>query len=212
MSRAVLSAITSGLLDLLAPRTCPGCDLALDPGQIGFCGACAPLLDALDPGSSGGAAFVFGGPLADAIRRLKYRRRTDHAAPLGALLADACAPLAGRVDVVAPIPLHPRRLSERGFNQATLMAAIVADRLGVPLDCGALRRVRDTRAQAGLDAHARVDNVRGCFAGRVSLERLRVLVVDDVRTTGATFGEAARALGDAGAIDVHVRALAGAEG
>lgn len=211
MSRAVLHAILGGLLDLLAPRSCPGCDLALDPGEVGFCGGCAPLLERLDPSAAGGAAYLFGGPLADAIRRLKYRGRTDHAGALGRLLADACAPLAGRVDVVVPIPLHPRRLRERGFNQASVLGAFVAERLGVPLDASGLQRLRDTPAQAGLDAIRRVDNVRGCFAGRVRLERTRVLVLDDVRTTGATFADAARALSDAGATEVCVRALAGAE-
>lgn len=153
----------------------------------------------------------FGGPLADALRRLKYARRTELVPALAALLAGACAPLAGRVDAVVPIPLHPARLRARGFNQAALLAAPVAARLGVPLDAGALRRVRDTPAQAGLGASDRASNVRGCFAARLRPGRTRVLVIDDVRTTGATFAEAARALREAGAIEVHVRALAGAD-
>lgn len=207
----MLAAITGGLLDLLAPRTCPGCDLDLPPGEAGFCGACAPLLEPMTRERAGDAAYVFGGPLADAIRRWKYRRRTDHAPALAELLAAACAGFAGRIDAVAPIPLHPKRLRERGFNQASLLGSVVAHRLGVPLDAGALRRTRDTQAQAGLAARDRADNVRGCFVARARATRTRILVIDDVRTTGATFAAAATALRAAGAVEVYVMALAGAE-
>ncbi|UJR80727.1 ComF family protein [Sandaracinus amylolyticus] len=207
----MLDIAWNGLLDLLAPRTCPGCDLDLPPGVNAFCGACDVLLERLTPDRGANAAYEFGGPMADALRRLKYGRRTDHVAALGALLADACASFAGRVDAVVPIPLHPKRLRERGFNQAALLAAPVASRLGVALDAGALRRTRDTPAQAGLGAADRASNVRGCFAARVKPSRRRVLVIDDVRTTGATFADAARALREAGALEVHVIALAGAD-
>jgi ComF family protein len=203
----VLEAFARGLFDLLAPRTCPGCDLELEPGKSSLCGACAPLLEPLPAAAN--AAYAYGGPLADAVQRLKYAGRTDHARPLGELFADACGRFAGRVDVVVPIPLHPRRLAERGFNQSSLLGAPVARRLGVPLRASALRRTRDTRTQAGLGAPDRADNVRGCFAVRAA--RGRVLVVDDVRTTGATLAEAAAALRAAGAVEVHVFALTGAE-
>lgn len=205
------TAVFEGLLDLLAPRTCPGCETELAAGEQGFCGGCAPLLERLPPERGTNAAYVFGGPLADAIRRFKYGGRTEHAAVLGALLASACTPNAGRIDAVTAIPLHPRRLRERGFDQAALLARPVARVLGVPLDLGALRRIRDTRAQAGLAARERADNVRGCFAARVRADRARILVIDDVRTTGATFAEASRALIEAGAREVRVMALAGAE-
>lgn len=207
--RAVLRAITAGLLDLLGPRRCPGCDYGLDPGDLGFCPACAPLIEPLDPEAHGGATHTFGGPLADAIKRLKYGGRTDLAAPLGALLADACEPLAGLIDVVVPVPLHPRRLRERGFNQSSLLASPLADRLGVPLRTGALSRIRDTRVQASLDRPLRAANVRACF--RAHSIRGRVLLIDDVRTTGATLSEASSALRDSGASSIVTRALAGAE-
>ncbi|MDQ3034844.1 MAG: ComF family protein, partial [Myxococcota bacterium] len=139
----MLTSVVAGLFDLLAPRTCPGCDLDLEPGCESFCGACEVLLEVLAPVDGSGAAYVFGGPLADAIRRLKYAGRTDISRALGTLLASACADLAGRVDAVIPIPLHPRRLRERGFNQASLLAVPVARRLGEPLLAGALRRSRD---------------------------------------------------------------------
>jgi ComF family protein len=205
----VFRAALHGLLDLLAPRMCPGCDLTIGPGQVGFCGACEPLLELLDTRTGTNAVYAYGGPMGDAIRRLKYEARTDHVAALGTLLADACADLAGSVDVVVPIPLYPRRLRDRGFNQAALLARPVATNLGVPLDTRALQRGRDTRAQAGLDATSRASNVKGCFIASRVRDR-RVLVIDDVRTTGATFTDAFRALRESGAIEVHGRALAGA--
>lgn len=211
MGAPVFDAALRGLFDLLAPRTCPGCDLALDPGEDGFCGACEPLLEPLPETETRNAAYAFGGPLADAIRRVKYGRRTDHVAPLARLLASSCASYAGRVDAVVPIPLHPLRLRDRGFDQAALLAGPVARSLGARLADGALVRLRDTPAQAGLAMRARADNVRGCFSARVPRGVARVLVIDDVRTTGATFADAARALREAGVIEIHAMALAGAD-
>ena len=204
----VLSGAIRGLVDLLAPRRCPGCDLELAPDEPALCGACGPLLEPLPP--SARAAYALGGPLADGIRRLKYAGRSDHAEPLGAIFAGACADLVGTIDLVVPIPLHPRRLAERGYNQSALLAVAVARALGAPLAIGALRRIRDTPAQAGLDAGARSRSIRGCFSA--SLRRpARVLLVDDVRTTGATFAEASLALRAGGALAVQARALAGAD-
>lgn len=206
---SVFRAAFQGLVDLLAPRTCPGCDLGVEPGHVGFCGACEPLLERLDAQDRANAVYAYGGPMGDALRRLKYEARTDLVAILGALFADDCTELAGSIDIVVPIPLHPRRLRERGFNQAALLARPVAQTLAVPLDTRVLARVRDTRAQAGLDATSRAHNVKGCLVAR-PLRGRRILVIDDVRTTGATFTEAFRALREAGASEVHGRALAGA--
>lgn len=202
-------AALHGLIDLLAPRTCPGCDLGVEPGAIGFCGACEPLLERLDPPDRVNAIYAYGGPMGDALRRLKYEARTDLVPILGPLLAEACMQLAGSIDVVVPVPLHPRRLRDRGFNQAALLARPVAQTLAVPLDTGVLARVRDTKSQAGLDATSRGHNVKGCLLAS-PLRGRRVLVIDDVRTTGATFTEAFRALREAGASEVYGRALAGA--
>jgi len=98
---------------------------------------------------------------------------------------------------VVPVPLHRRRLAERGFNQAALLGRPLARALGVPLVTGRLVRVRPTPPQAELAAAERRDNVRGAFALRRPLPD-RVLLVDDVRTTGATLAEAAQTLTDAG--------------
>lgn len=205
-----IGTVWRGLLDLVAPRVCPACDGALAAGQMGFCGACAPLLD---PGERAGravAAYVYGGPMADAILALKYGGRTEHATVLGRLLAERAVELAGSVDAVVPVPLHPARLRERGFNQSALLARPVARALAVPLVTSDLRRVRDTPPQASLAARARATNVRGAFLA-LHAPASRVLLVDDVRTTGATLAECAEALVTAGVDEVITLVLARAE-
>lgn len=203
-------SIFHGLLDLLAPPQCAACDVTLAPDAADFCEACEPLLEPAERAASGHAAYVYGGPMADAIRRFKYGGRSELAASLGARLAAAALPFAGEVDAVVSVPLHPRRLRERGFDQAALLARPVARALAVPLRAGVMRRARDTPPQASLERAARGRNVRGAFRVFASAGR-RVLLIDDVRTTGATLTECAETLRDAGAERVHTLVLARAE-
>jgi ComF family protein len=186
------------MLELLAPALCAGCDLPLT-GDEALCEACQPLLEPappeLRPPAPAAAAYCYQGPLADAVRRIKYAGRSENARPLARLLGEAAVAYAGCVDCVVPVPLHPRKLALRGCNLSALLARGVAARLGVRLEVGWLRRVRATRAQAGLVAELRADNVRGAFAASpVHPNRQHVLLIDDVRTTGATSEAAADAL------------------
>ena len=206
----------AAFVELLAPRRCAGCNRMMRFEQRGaFCAACAPLLELAPPAhrppGHSAAAFVYGGPLADAIVRLKYSRRSELAPMLGALLAEAALPYAGRVARVVPLPLHRARLRARGFNQSALLARPVARALGVPLDARALRRVRATADQARLPRASRAENVRAAFAVARDVHGARMLLIDDVRTTGATLAEAAAALSEAGAAEVYTLALARAE-
>lgn len=209
MSR--LTESIAGFVELLAPRCCVACDLALTEAEVGFCGGCEPLIElapsAFRPPALAAAAFSYGGPIAAAIQSLKYRGRTDHAAVLGGLLAQSALGVGGRVDAVIPVALYPRRLRARGFNQAALIAGPVARALGVPLDVGRLRRVRDTDTQAGLSRADRTENLRGAFAASDGAGA-RVLLIDDVRTTGATLASAAVALLEANHSLVMTLALA----
>ncbi|MBZ0116979.1 MAG: ComF family protein [Sandaracinaceae bacterium] len=204
----MLRPVLEGLLDLLAPPRCPACDAVVPPGEARFCDACGPLLDRWPHGDDAG--FVYGGPLAEAIKRFKYGRRWDLARPLGALLLQPSLSFVDRADLVVPVPLHPRRLRARGFNQATLLARYVAKTLAIPLETSLLERVRETNEQASLSKEARVVNVRGAFRAKRAVTE-RVLLIDDVRTSGATLAECAAALTARGAAGVCSLVLARAE-
>lgn len=199
-----MASVFAGFLDLLAPPTCAGCDLPTPTRWPAFCDACAPLIErapaSLMPPAPAAAVYLYQGPLADAIRRFKYQGRSDLAVSLGALFVTAAAPYAGQVDVVVPVPLHPTKLRARGWNPASLLAGRLARTLGAPIDYRALRRTRPTATQAGLPRAERAANVRGAFAVAAKgwSAGQRILLVDDVRTTGATLGEAARALAEHG--------------
>jgi ComF family protein len=210
-------ALLDAWLGVLAPPRCSGCDTPLPAGGgPPFCGGCWPLVerapDSLRAPARAAAAFIYGGPLADAIVRLKYAGRVELAAALGPLLAEAALPFAGRVESVVPLPLHPSRLRERGFNQSALLAGHVARALGVPHATSCLLRTRSTHDQAGLARAERAANVRSAFVARGLTRGARLLLIDDVRTTGATLAAASEALLDGGASEVLSLVLARAEG
>jgi competence protein ComFC len=112
-------------------------------------------------------------------------------------------------DVVVPVPLHPARQRERGFNQAALLAALLTRQVPVPVKL-MLKRVRYTRTQTAFDRSERMENLRGAFRLRrkMDVRGLRVLLVDDVLTTGATLSECARVLRKAGAASIHAATAA----
>ena len=159
------------------------------PGVCGDCLRDPPLL------AQTRAVFVYGFPLDRLVPRFKFHR--DLAA--GRLMADLMAGAlmsAPRPDALVPVPLHARRIRQRGYDQALELARPVARELGLPLVEG-LQRVRATHAQSELDAAARRRNLRGAFVARPGLPA-HVALVDDVMTTGATLRAAAMALRRAG--------------
>jgi len=189
------------LLSIFGPQRCAACD-APTRASAAFCEGCALVVERVDDDH---APFLYGGPMAAAIARFKYLPMPDLARPLGQLLASEVQKRDfGDIEAVVPVPLHPTRLFERGFNQATLLARPVARALGVPLLARALMRTRPTEKQAELDRSARLRNVENAFVARTNI-RTRVLLVDDVRTTGATQNACAAALRAAGCS--HVRCL-----
>jgi ComF family protein len=188
---------------VVSPARCAGCDAHV-ARLVVFCPACRSTVEFARPSTAElVAAFTYGGAIARAIGRLKYERRADLARPLGDLLWRALEPHASSVRdaVVVPVPLHPSRLVKRGYNQATLIARVVARRLDAPLRALALARSLDTPHQTALDRDARRQNVTGAFRVRCpELVRDRgVLLIDDVRTTGATLEACTSALASAGA-------------
>jgi ComF family protein len=133
------------------------------------------------------------------IRAYKYRGRLALARGLGELLAQS---IARDADVIVAMPLAPGRLAERGFNQAHEIARVVAALAGIPLLTSACRKVVDTPPQAALPWQERAKNVRRAFVCDADLKGMRIAVVDDVLTTGATLNELARVLRKAGAVSV----------
>lgn len=190
---------------LLAPPTCAACDAPTSNRRI-FCGPCASSVVETSPSSESStfAAVEYGGAVATAIQRLKYQGRADLAEPLAHLLRASLRRRKPQVDLVVPVPLHPRRLAERGYNQAVLLSRGVAEELGARPLLRALARSRYSAPQASLGKQDRATNLRGAFVVRSPdlLRGARVALVDDVLTTGATFEACRAALLEAGASSV----------
>jgi ComF family protein len=146
------------------------------------------------------------------VHRLKYGDRIELARALGAMMARAGAELLADADVIVPVPLHRSRLWWRRFNQAMALAAAVSRRSGVPCDPFLLARVKRTQSQVGLTRHQRGENLQGAFRvgadAKPRVQGRRILLVDDVVTTGATANACSRALLRAGASAVDVLAFA----
>jgi ComF family protein len=241
----VWPARCAGCNELLASDKAIFCGLcAQGINPIGrACGACArpqlglgPRLDCAGCARSqfafsrAVAGYEYGASLAAAIVRMKHGDRPDIARRLARLLMEPlrqivwAGPVVGggpparelAVDTLVPVPLHPRKLRRRGFNQALELARGVLRELpdlaarGLRLERNLLRRVRDTRELGHMGPRERRAEVEGAFAveGAARAERRRFLIVDDVMTTGATLSACAKALLQAGAADVRVLTLA----
>ena len=187
---------------------CPQCAVPMAHSDASgqHCGACQKRPPAFFRTH---ALYRYARPIDGFVQALKYRRRLELARVFGERLAEALAPrVTGSVDLIVPVPLHPARLRERGYNQSLELARPIAARLSLPLDYRCLWRSRPTAPQASLALSQRRRNVRGAFAAAPTVAKLRVAVVDDVMTTGHTVNEAARCLRAAGAKSVQVWVLA----
>ena len=193
------------------PR-CERCALPVPPG-VRVCGAC---LGTPPPVDQCLAALPYAWPWGEVIARFKFTAEPGLAAPLGALLraAPGVAGVLAGADLVLPLPLSDERLAERGYNPAQLLAQQLAPAPPVRLDL--LLRTRHTAPQHDLPRAERLRNVRGAYAvdplRAAALAGRRVVLVDDVMTTGASLHEAARAVRSAGATHVAALALARTDG
>ncbi len=173
------------------------------------CGAC---LTTPPPFDMARAAALHEGAIRDLIHRLKYDGKVQVRRPLALLMAERLAGFADLAasDLLLPVPLHLKRIRERGFNQAILLGELLAHEWKIPLERGLLRRIRWTEPQVNLVAGERAANVRGAFAVTDSsrLTGKRVMLVDDVLTTGSTVSECSRVLKRAGAVEVIVVTVA----
>jgi competence protein ComFC len=227
------SDIAQGVLDLVYPPFCVVCEKAgsqylcaeciekvqlIEYPYCRTCGApsetatCRECRDREFAFESGRSAGIYEGVLRDAIHALKFSFHPAVAEPLGDLMAQRFSKLylSGKVDVIVPVPIHKSRMHVRGFNQSEELARRLCTHIPLPLETGVLYQARKTRHQVDLPQDERASNVRGAFAVRDGrrITGKRVLLIDDVFTTGATLNEAASALRSAGARSVHVYTLA----
>jgi ComF family protein len=194
-----------------ASPLCPFCGRPFSSGG-GKDHVCADCLATPPSFEIARALYIYEGLLMTAVHEFKYSRKSSLARSLGPLLASYAAKWLGKYEgvLVMPVPLHPKRLRQRNFNQSLLLARPVASRLNADLDCLSLRRTRFTQPQARLTSDERKKNVRKAFAvvEPNGLKGRRVLLVDDVATTGSTLNECAGALKKAGVKEVFCLVLA----
>lgn len=201
-NRAALCTNCRQELPWLPAQHCPNCALpTLDGGPCGKCLKSAPAFDFTI------AAFLYRDSLSQLIPAAKFGARWSLLPALAGFLAEKVEALE-HPDLLVPLPLHPQRLKERGFNQALEIAEPLAKRLKVPLENTLLQRVRNTEHQARLSEKARHRNMRRAFLATRRLDGLHIALIDDVLTTGASLDAAAHALKLAGASRVDAWVLA----
>jgi ComF family protein len=233
-----LSMLAGAALDILLPPQCPSCNAAVEVAGVlcgpcwrridfigdprcsacglpfsfdaGFsdtvlCGACARRRP---PYARARAVFAYGDFSRKLVLAFKHGDRTDTAPALGAWMAAAGAELIADADVIAPVPLHWSRLFTRRFNQAALLAGVIGRLSGVAVVQDLLVRRKRTPPQGRMGVAARRRNVQGAFRLKRDIDGRRVLLIDDVLTTGVTVSNCAKVLLRGGAATVDVLTLA----
>lgn len=212
-------SVRDWLLDLVFPPKCPFCQAVLEEPRAPLCPDCQPKLPWLEGrGGERRVDFADGciSPLAyrdtvpEAVHRYKFGRVRAYGAPFGLLLAQCARDRALEADAIVWAPLSAKRLRQRGFDQAELLARNLGRELGLPV-LSALEKCRHTGAQSDLTGEsARRANALGAYCVRrdVDVAGKRLILVDDVVTSGATLSECARVLKQAGAENVLCLTLA----
>lgn len=227
-----MASLLSPFLDIIFPPRCPFCDtVCREPACLSCADAIrfisAPLCnicgipfasDAIKNHTCGECIknkrhfswargiLAYNDTAGRAIHRFKYKKDTTFSKALGKIISDY--PILEGFDVIIPVPLHIKRLRERGFNQSLLLARAVGKRHRIPVNPFALKRTRWTELQVNLSGDERRINVKGAFEVHGGIEGKRVLLIDDVYTTGATVGECSKVIKKYGAKEVCVLTLA----
>jgi ComF family protein len=208
-ARRTAAQLVEAALDLVFPPVCIGCGRV----DVAWCARCDAQLSALPllgerpappPLRSLAATHNHDGLIMEAVQALKYERAHSLARPLARRLYSCLQQQKWTIDMIAPIPLHISRLKARGYNQAQLLAEELAQMSDLPLAATGLKRQRSTTSQVGLTREQRQANVRGAFSADPRIvSGLRLLLIDDVLTTGATLQACAEAALTAGAAAVY---------
>jgi ComF family protein len=209
--------LIKSILNTIFPHRCAVCDDIIDPESL-ICSGCMSRINWLraDFFSTelketkffrAASLAAYDGFWAEAIHRFKYNNRTDLAAPFAKIMAER---IDYEYDFIMPVPLHHKRLRERGYNQSALLAKKVAAEAGIKFAWDAIKRTATSMPQVGLTRGDRLRNVKGIFkCGKDDgLAKSDILLIDDVITTGATVNECAKALKNAGAARIDVLTLA----
>ena len=203
-----MNGLFEAFLSLLYPEdvACCICGEEACVNEEGLCASCAAgirrctLPPALRFADGFAAGLIYSEETAIAVHRLKYGN-ARYLAPF--FISFLELPADWSFDAIIPVPLHKRRLRKRGYNQSALLAEALSERIGVPVCEELIRRTRNTNTQTSLNARRRAQNLRGAFAASHEAKGMRLLLIDDVRTTGVTLSECARALREAGAAAVY---------
>jgi len=208
-SKSLFRQITTLLVDLIYPPRCAGC------GHIDtfWCANCQKEIDKLplaerlepkEPLQAVAASARHMGKLREAVQALKYENARYVAKPLGEKLSNCLRQQDWTIDLIVPVPLHTKRLAERGYNQAQLLAEQVASILDMRCEVNALQRIRETQSQVTISGAERLENIKDAFvANSQFVSGQSILVIDDVYTTGSTMSACGEALHSAGATKVY---------
>lgn len=229
-------AIGNVILQTLFPKTCPICDKALRYGED-ICSACSGRIRYIkEPRckkcskqlgddeaeycvdcnrskhifKSGIAAFLYDDVISKSIYRFKYHNRRTYAEFYGKAIANRYGKTirGWNADIIVPVPIHERKRVKRGYNQAELIAKALEKELGIRADCSYLVRVANTRPQKEMDKWERKKNLENAFKlDRNVVEYRKIILVDDIYTTGSTIDECARTLMAGGAKEVNFVSL-----
>jgi len=209
--RALIGKCSSSALDLMFPTkaVCMGCGSAAGFETEWLCPDCRKSLTRRwigafpDPKLDGSAAaYQYAGPAGGVVRNFKYRDVTTLTAPMAERMLAALEQIQPvGAEMIVPVPMHPKRQRRRGYNQSELLAKEIAAALEVPCENG-LVRIRDTVQQARLEGDERRKNLKDAFRAESCVSGWRVLLVDDVYTTGETARQCAEALRKGGAVSV----------
>ncbi len=203
------------------PRICPACEARVRRVRGPYCMRCGKPLAGADGRREycgdcmkkehkfvqGRAVFVYQGAIIGSMHRLKYSNRRDYATVFAREAFETYAPWLARVapQAIIPVPLHPKRRKKRGYNQAALIAAEISRLTGIPLREDLLQRSRNTDPQKNLNHEERKNNLKNAFQIAKNIVQLdKVLLIDDIYTTGSTADAAAGALARAGVGQVYV--------